>query len=572
MTRILYGVLLTLCVVACAPTNGDQQFETQTNLFFKQFLKFNPEYATALGDHQYDHLLSDYSETGRAANRLLYLSTLHSLSNIHKQGLSTANQIDYDMLVHEIRGMIFEMDTLKTWEWNPMNYNPGSAIYSLTSRDFAPISERLKSIKSRLEQFPKVFDAGKRQLQNAPPLYVQTAIRQLKGTRAMVETGLDDFISQVPDFRSQIKPAQEIAVKSLDEFISWLETDLQPRATKDFRLGADLFRRKLVYTLNSDFSMEEILSAGQSSLAETHAEMYQVALPLFKTWFPKEKSIVFTDHKKVIKAVLNKLAEQRPTGETIVDQAKKDLAETILFTKEKNLITVPDDPVKIIVMPEFQRGVAVAYCDSPGPLEKNGETFYAISPPPSDWDAKRVESHFREYNNFMLKNLTVHEAVPGHYLQLALSNRYQSPTLIRSVFYSGVFVEGWATYAEQLMVEHGYGGAEVKMQQLKMKLRLIINSIIDQQIHAGTMTEQEAIALMMNEGFQEEGEAVGKWNRACLTSTQLSTYFVGNLEINDIRNRFISTNGAITDWKTFHDSVVSFGSPAPRYVKQLMGL
>ena len=201
-----------------------------------------------------------------------------------------------------------------------------------------------------------------------------------------------------------------------------------------------------------------------------------------------------------------------------------------------------------------------------------GKTFYAISPTPQDWTDKRVESFFREYNNYMLDNLTIHEAMPGHYLQLAHSNRFEAPTKVRAIFYSGTFVEGWATYSEQLMVEAGYGGLAVKMQQLKMRLRLIINAIIDQKIQTEGMTEKEAIDLMMNEGFQEEGEAAGKWRRACLTSTQLSTYYVGNMEVNDLRKRYEAKMGGEVDLQIMHDLMLSFGSPATKYVKELMGL
>ncbi len=210
-------------------------------------------------------------------------------------------------------------------------------------------------------------------------------------------------------------------------------------------------------------------------------------------------------------------------------------------------------------MPEFQRGFAVAYCDSPGPLEKEGKTFYAISPPPEYWDAHRVESYFREYNNYMMWDLTIHEAMPGHYLQIAHSNNFKAPTMIRSIFGSGTFTEGWATYAEQLMVEYGFGGAEAKMQMLKMRLRMIVNAIIDQKIHTAGMTEKEAMDMMLNEGFQEEGEAAGKWIRACLSSTQLSTYYVGNTEINDIRSSYQKKFGEAFDIRQFHDKMLSFG-------------
>ncbi len=240
--------------------------------------------------------------------------------------------------------------------------------------------------------------------------------------------------------------------------------------------------------------------------------------------------------------------------------------------REHDLVTVPDDPVEVIVMPEHQRGYAVAYCDAPGPLEEHGKTFYAISPTPASWSAERAGTFYREYNDWMLQDLTIHEAMPGHYLQLAHANAFQAPTPLRAIYGSGTFVEGWATYAEQLMVEAGYAGPELHLQQLKMRLRLLINAIIDQKIHCEGMTEAEAIEMMMVEGFQEEAEAVGKWTRACLSSTQLSTYYVGNLELNALRKDAEERDGARFDLKAFHDQLLSFGSPAPRYVRELMGL
>jgi uncharacterized protein (DUF885 family) len=228
--------------------------------------------------------------------------------------------------------------------------------------------------------------------------------------------------------------------------------------------------------------------------------------------------------------------------------------------------------VDVIVMPEFKRGPAVAYCDSAGPLEKNGKTFFAVAPTPKDWNQQRKDSFFREYNNYMIRDLTVHEAMPGHYLQLAHSNEFHAPTLVRAIFQSGTFIEGWAVYTEQVMAEAGYGGPEVKMQQLKMRLRVICNAIIDQSIHAGDMSEQQALDFMMKEGFQQEGEAVGKWKRARLSSTQLSTYFVGVTEHLDLRERAKAKAGDAFDLKKYNDQVLSYGSPPVKYVRESMGL
>jgi uncharacterized protein (DUF885 family) len=270
--------------------------------------------------------------------------------------------------------------------------------------------------------------------------------------------------------------------------------------------------------------------------------------------------------------VLDKLAESRPTNDTIVARATQTLDTTTKFVRERGLVTVPPHPVEVVEMPEFDRGVAVAYCRAAPPLEPKGKTFYSIAPTPRDWSPARVESFFREYNDYMVEDLTIHEAMPGHYLQLAHASAFKAPTMVRKVFFSGPFVEGWAVYAEQIMADAGYGGPEVRMQQLKMRTRAIINAILDQKIHAGSMTEKDAISLMMGEGFQEEGEAAGKWRRAQLSSAQLSTYYVGILGVSDIRRDYEAKAGGKVDYLKLHDAMLSYGSPPPKYVREMLGL
>jgi hypothetical protein len=265
---------------------------------------------------------------------------------------------------------------------------------------------------------------------------------------------------------------------------------------------------------------------------------------------------------------LNRLADDHPDNDSIVDLATLTLDETTHFVGEHDLVSLVDDPCVVQEMPEFARGVAVAYCDAPGPLETaNVPTFYCIAPTPSDWPPERVESFYREYNNHMVRNLTAHEAMPGHFLQLAHSRRYSGSTRVRSVARSGPFIEGWAVYAEQVMVEHGFGGLAVRLQQLKMQLRMTINAILDQLVHCEDMTEGEAMALMTQRGFQEEGEAAGKWRRALLTSTQLSTYFVGYTEVAGLA----AARPANRPLRSWHDSMLGHGSPSPRHLRTLIG-
>jgi uncharacterized protein (DUF885 family) len=356
------------------------------------------------------------------------------------------------------------------------------------------------------------------------------------------------------------------------DYKTWLERDILPRATDDFRLGAEKFRRKLRLTLDSDLTPEEILASAERELAKATDELYATARPLFDRYFPGASVTDPSDHAKVIRAVFAELAKKHADDATVVARAREITAEATAFVRSHDLITLPDAPLEVIELPEFQRGVAIAYCDPPGALEPAGKTFYKVSPTPADWSAARKESFFREYNDYMLRDLTVHEAMPGHYVQGAHSNRFRAPTLVRAINASGTFVEGWAVYAERFMADAGYGGPEVRMQQLKMRIRAIINAILDQKIHMTGMTEQEALALMMGRGFQEEGEAVGKWRRACQSSTQLSTYFVGAIEHDAMRAAAEAKWGSEFTLKRYHDTVLSFGSPPVKYVRQELGL
>jgi uncharacterized protein (DUF885 family) len=497
---------------------------------------------------------------------------LKEFSDISK--LTAANQVDVRILREEVESEIFNLEELREADWNPLVYNQSLAngLYLLVARDFAPAEQRIPNLRKRMERIPKVIAQAQANLQHSPRVHTETAIEQTQGAIGLVREGLAPLLEQAPQLKKEIAPLQEKTAKALEEYKKWLEKDLLPRSDGDFRLGADKFRKKLRFALSSDLSMEEIMKRAQADLKQTQAAIYETALPLYKKYFPKADKAALDDKKKVTQAVLDKLSEEHSDDNTIVGYCQKVVNEATDFVKSHDLVTVPDKPLDVIVMPEFKRGIAIAYCDPVGPLEKSGKTFFAVSPTPSSWSKERKESFFREYNNYMVRDLTVHEAMPGHYLQLAHANEFKAPTLVRAVFWSGTFVEGWAVYTEQMMAEAGYGGPEVKMQQLKMRLRAICNAILDQSIHAGNMSEQQAMDLMMKEAYQQEGEAVAKWKRARLTSSQLSTYFVGVSEHLDLREKAKAKAGASFNLKKYNDQAISYGSPPVKYVRELMGL
>jgi uncharacterized protein (DUF885 family) len=573
-------IAYSLAVVSLFATNlfatpEDDRFQKLAKDYIEGMLQTSPEYATSLGDHRFDDKLSDYSDEAEAKELKRakdFRQQLEQFSDLTK--LTGPNKVDVRLLKDNIDNEIFGIEELKEREWNPLLYNESLAnsLYLLVARDFAPPEKRAASIKARLEKIPAVIAQAKANLKNPPQVYTETAIDQTQGAISLIKEGLNETLDKAPKAKADLAPLQEKTMAALEDYKTWLKNDLLPRSTGDFRIGADKFRKKLRFALASDMSMEDLMKAARTDLEQTQKAIYETALPLYKKQFPNADEATLADRKKVTAAVLDKLAEQRPNDSTIVGYSKTVLKEATDFVKSKNLVSVPSTPVDIVVMPEFKRGQSIAYCDSPGALEKNGKTFFAVAPTPDDWNQQRKDSFFREYNNFMIRDLTVHEAMPGHYLQLAHSNEFKAPTLVRSIFQSGTFIEGWAVYTEQVMAEAGYGGPEVKMQQLKMRLRVICNAIIDQSIHAGNMSEQEALDVMMKEGFQQEGEAVAKWKRARLSSSQLSTYFVGVTEHLALREQAKARDGAKFDLKKYNDTVLSFGSPPVKYVREMMGL
>ncbi len=571
--------LLALCFLLAplspmAAAEANAAFEALAREAVEAYLRTHPESATALGDHRFDGQLTDYSADARAAEAKRVRAELTALERIPLAELSVGNRTDAQILRTQLRLILFSLEEEKPFEWDPLSYNAslGDALFALIARDFAPPDVRLGAAVKRLEALPRVLRQIRANLRHPPKIHTETAIRQTAGTIELVRSGLDPLRAEAPQHEAPFAAAQMNAIKALEQHRTWLQNEVLPHADGDFRLGAERFRRKLRLTLDSELTPEEILAAAERELTAATNALYDTALPLYREAHPSAQPAQIEDRPHVIRTVFNRLAEKHSDDATVLARVKEITADATRFVRREELVTLPDAPLEIIELPEFQRGVAVAYCDSPGALEPQGKTFYKVSPTPADWTPDRKESFFREYNDFMLHDLTIHEAMPGHYVQLAWSNRYRGRTLVRAIWGSGTFVEGWAVYSERVMADAGYGGPAVRMQQLKMRVRAIINAMLDQKLHMGALTEREALSLMMDRGFQEEGEAVGKWRRACQSSTQLSTYFVGALEHDEMRAAAERKQGPAFNLKAYHDAVLSRGSPPVRYVREELGL
>ena len=568
----LAGAVALLAAVpaqAAPDAAATHRFETVVHDFYEHYLATHPEEATQLGDHRFDRRSGDASAAGIAADRKLYRKTLDILQAIPATSLPPDHAVDREILENDLRARLYDIEVLKAYTWAVTDYSATEGVYVLLARDFAPMKVRLAAAKLRLEAIPKLVAAAKQNLQRPPRVFTETAILQNKGAISFVESDLDDFVKQAPEMKAALAPARARAAAALKDYGTWLEHDLLPRSDGDFRFGKEHFDQRLKFALDSDLSADEILRRAEADLLVTQKQMEDTALPLYKRWFPGKPTDGVDGHV-IVRAVLDKIADTHPNNDTIVGEARDDLEKATAFVREHRLVTVPDKPIRVIVMPEFQRGASTAFCDWAGPLDKNGVTFYAISPTPADWSPARVESQYREDNSAELRDITAHEAMPGHYLQGAHASNVKMPTLVRAMTGSGTFIEGWAVYAEQFMAEAGWGGDETRMEQLKIRLRVAINAILDQKIHAGHMTEDEARHLMMDTGYQEEGEAAGKWRRAEMSAGQLSTYFVGVQEQIALAHDLQAHMGG--DALAVHDRMLSHGSIATKYVRELEGL
>ncbi|MFY1636032.1 DUF885 domain-containing protein [Solwaraspora sp. WMMB335] len=521
-------------------------------------LASDPALAASAGDHRFDDRLPDQSADAVAATATMLLDATNALAEVDTDALSTQERVDHAILSAIVDRRLFELTEIRSREWNPLIYNPGPLLHGLIARPFAPAEQRLISLAGRLGAVPDVLATARETLRGIPAIHAETAAGQFAGTAELVRSQVPALLAAEPGLRDKVEPLAAEAVHALDEFAGWLREVPGPDGDRrDPRLGRRLWEAQLWHTLDIELTAADVLDRAWANLDRITGEIRAAAAEL--TGGPATDATV--------RAALDQLAGDHPDDASIVGLAQTAMRETTEYVATHDLVSLVDDRCVIQEMPEFARGVAVAYCDPPGVLERaDVPTFYCIAPTPADWSAQRVESFYREYNDHMMRNLTVHEAMPGHFLQMAHARRYLGTTRVRAVGRSGPFVEGWAVYAEELMVGTGFGGLPVRLQQLKMQLRMTINAILDQLVHCADLPEADAMELMTGRGFQEEGEAAGKWRRSLLTSAQLSTYFVGYLEV----AQAAAARPAGVPVRQWHDAMLAHGSPPPRHLPALL--
>jgi uncharacterized protein (DUF885 family) len=562
-------------------------FQSLVDEILKEYFARSPVVATTTGIHDHDTRWPDLTEAGRGDNARFLKRSVERLDALSDGELTRDEEIDRRILRYFLAADYFVSDELRETAWNPMAYVylTGDGLFSLLSREFAPREERLASAAARLRALPNLLADAKENL-TAPRhgaegrgtsrvvsrLHTEKALKTMPGIADLARTAAAESAELEDEaLQRSVQAASRQAVEAVDDFVDWMEHHLMPRATGDFRMGAETYGRKFRHILKTELTPDQLEERAKETFDEVRAEMVRLARELWPTWMHDEP--MPDDDGAMVRAVLDAIATDHPAGDELLDFCREENARIEAFVRGQNLVGLAEEPLKIIWTPPFLRAFGGAMLIPPGPLDRGLDSFFAITPMPDDWTDEQRESNLREDNSRMLRLLTIHEAVPGHYLQLAYSNRCTS--LIRSAFQSGVFAEGWAVYVTQVMMDVGYGADDPALMLVHWKfyLRAVINTLIDVGIHARGMDEGEAMRLMVNGGFQEQAEAANKWDRARLSSTQLCEYYLGGVEMTDFEHeerRRSEARGKPFEYRPFLESVLAHGTPPTPVIRDIL--
>ncbi|WP_430404565.1 DUF885 domain-containing protein [Fluviicola sp.] len=570
-----YGafILIISCVLtACQEkkVNADAEFDKYKEGFVLRLWEMNPGWASGMGYHKFDSVLVVPNDARKEKEKQFIQKESFQLIEFKIEELSDANKIDYKLIKNYLNGSGWEQNSLKSGEWNPSNYNVCGGFAEMLANNYAPLDERLRNFSLRLRNVPAYYKAAKANIKNPTKEHTQLAIEQNRG-------GLSVFTSDLPasleksklsaEEKAELIKRSEAAQKAISDYASWLEKLSNPNP-RSFRLGSVLYAKKFEFDIQSNNSAKEIYQSALTHKKELHQKMVKISKQIWDKHMGQKP--MPKDEYQLVKQLIDQISLQHTQPENFQKDIEKQIPELEKFVKTKNLIYLdPKKPLVVRREPDYMAGVAGASISAPGPYDKGGNTYYNVGSM-NGWPVEKSESYLREYNDYVLQILNIHEAVPGHYTQLVYSNN--SPSIIKSIFGNGAMVEGWAVYTELMMLENGYGNnsPEMWLMYYKWNLRTTCNTILDYSIHNLNFTKEQALNLLVNEAYQQQAEAEGKWKRATLSQVQLCSYFAGFTEICNLRKELMKKQGKAFDLKAFHEKFLSYGSAPVRDIRELM--
>jgi uncharacterized protein (DUF885 family) len=568
---------------------ANTKFAQLSEEFIHETLALSPSNASQAGYHQHvdsktgktialDALLDDVSPAGMAEQRSVYSKwreRFRTDSPLASLGIEDA--ADWQLIDDQIALSLLEFDRIQSYKHNPTGYVEllGSALFQPLTDDYAPQDVRLGHVLSRVTAIPRFLDQARSELVDADPIFIKVAIEENDGNIDLIQSTIAAAVAAGSKLKPQFDQVAPPAIEALKNFSRWLQNDLAKRKTdRTWRLGKELYAEKFRLVMETPVTPDQVLAEAEAELKKTRAEMLQIALPLHKEYFPDHD-----DHaglspqdreNKVIGEVLHKISDDHPKRDDLMPTVKDDLAGIRQFIIDKKIVSLKSrDNLKVIPTPPFMRGIySVAGFHGAPPLDPNAEAQYWVTPIDPKTPDDKAESKLREYNNWVLKWLTIHEALPGHYVQAEHANEIQplNRRLVRSLFSNGAYVEGWAEYIAQVMMHQGFADNDprYRISYLKVWLRAVGNTILDVRMQTMGMTDDQAMSFMMNDAFQTQAEAEGKLQRAKLSSTQLPTYYVGTSEWWRLRRAYEAARGKDFNLAEFHDRALDQGAlPVP---------
>lgn len=548
----------------------DQSFELYKNYFVEQLWKTYPEWASSVGYHAYDSVMTINDEAHRKIEMDFLHAQLDSLKKYDLNRLSSNNKTDYQLMLNQLNSGIFNNEELHADQWNPSIYNISGTCAELLAANFDKLENRLKSIHLKLRNAKAFYEAAKQNIKNPTIEHTLLAIQQNEGSVSTFEVDYIDSVKKAnlseSEKKEMIARANDAAT-AMKDYVSWLKAmkNDQPRS---FRLGAELYKKKFDLDLQASNSFEQMFEKASKRKAEIQSEMLKLSKELWTKYF--DKTPMPATDLEIVRAMIDKLSIKHVAADSFQVAIEQQLPELVEFIKQKDLIYIdPSKPLVVRKEPAYMQGVAGVSISAPGPYDKNGNTYYNVGTL-ANYSKEAAESYLREYNHYILQILNIHEAIPGHYTQLVYSN--QSPSLIKSLFGNNAMIEGWAVYTERMMLENGYGGGtpEFWLMYYKWHLRSVCNTILDISVHTKNMQKEDAIKFLVNEAFQQQAEAENKWRRVSVTQVQLCCYFTGYSEIYDFREELKKSQGDKFNLKQFHEKFLSYGSAPVKNIRTLM--
>ena len=555
---------------SAAGGNQDAAFDAYKEHFVDALWKTYPEWASSVGYHNYDSMMTVNDEAYRKSELAFLDAQMDSLKKYDVAQLSSNNKTDYQLIENQLKSGIFSDEELHAEQWNPSIYNISQSSAEILAGNYDKLDNRVKNIYLKLRRAKDFYAAAKNNIKNPTLEHTALAIQQIEGSTSTFEVDLIDSIKKTSfsdaEKQAMIARANEAAA-AMKDFAAWLKA-LKNDSPRSFRLGETLYKKKFEYDLQANSTSDQMFEKASKRKAEVQAEMLKISKELWPKYFDK-KPMPATD-LEIVKMMIDKLSEKHVARDSFQIAIERQIPTLIDFIKQKDLIYIdPSKPLVVRKEPAYMQGVAGASISAPGPYDKNGNTYYNVGTL-ANYTKDAAESYLREYNYYILQILNIHEAIPGHYTQLVYSN--QSPSLIKSLFGNNAMIEGWAVYTERMMLENGYGGGtpEFWLMYYKWHLRSVCNTILDISVHTKEMKKEDAIKFLVNEAFQQQAEAENKWRRVSVTQVQLCCYFTGYSEIYDFREELKSKMGDKFNLKNFHEKFLSYGSAPVKDIKALM--